>query len=265
MPLPDADNKSPRVYTLLQNLDLENLTADNLADVGDPIAIEEANEDELRRLCLVAFARMVTKGSFDGWLTAGGADANLMAPNPQPDTFKRFSVMGAPFVTVYRSLSVNTGVNKLRLHPFIAGKSGDVDAVTMYVSTEAASGEYRISFWSADSATGEIQVPTLGTAVIDASSQGTITQDTFSSTVTLVKGRLYWIGVNSNNALLRCYGIDDTYGANSMVAENVGEVIATAGSTGYDGTATYTSGVPTSMPTLSIIDQDMANVWYDFE
>jgi len=72
MPLPDADKKSPRVYTLLQNLDLENLSADNLADVGDPIAIEEANEDELRRLCLVAFARMVTKGSFDGWLSGGG-------------------------------------------------------------------------------------------------------------------------------------------------------------------------------------------------
>ena len=67
MPLPDAINRSPRVYTLLQNLDLENITADTLADVADPIAIEEQNEDELRRLCLVAFARMVTKGSFDGW------------------------------------------------------------------------------------------------------------------------------------------------------------------------------------------------------
>ena len=59
---------SPRVYKLLKNTDLENLTADNLADVADPISIEMLNEDELRRLCLVAFARMVTKGSFDGWL-----------------------------------------------------------------------------------------------------------------------------------------------------------------------------------------------------
>jgi len=72
MPLPDADKRSPRVYTLLQNLDLENVTADTLADVADPISIEESNEDELRRLCLVAFARMVTKGSFDGWLSSGG-------------------------------------------------------------------------------------------------------------------------------------------------------------------------------------------------
>ena len=68
MPLPDAPAESPRVYKLLKNTDLENLTADNLADVADPISIELLNEDELRRLCLVAFARMVTKGSFDGWL-----------------------------------------------------------------------------------------------------------------------------------------------------------------------------------------------------
>ena len=83
MPLPDAIKKSPRVYTLLQNLDLENLSGDDLASVADPIAIEEANEDELRRLCLVAFARMVTKGSFDGWLTAaGGGDGPMLSVGP---------------------------------------------------------------------------------------------------------------------------------------------------------------------------------------
>jgi len=68
MPLPDAPVMSPRVYKLLKTTTLENLTADDLADVADPISIEMLNEDELRRLCLVAFARMVTKGSFDGWL-----------------------------------------------------------------------------------------------------------------------------------------------------------------------------------------------------
>ena len=68
MPLPDAPAQSPRVYKLLKNTTLENLTADNLADVADPINFELLNEDELRRVCLVAFARMVTKGSFDGWL-----------------------------------------------------------------------------------------------------------------------------------------------------------------------------------------------------
>jgi len=51
MPLPNVQAQSPRVYKLLKNTDLENLTADNLADVADPISIEMLNEDE-----------------FDGWL-----------------------------------------------------------------------------------------------------------------------------------------------------------------------------------------------------
>ena len=68
MPLPNVQEKSPRVYKLLKTTTLANLTADNLADVADPISVEMLNEDELQRLCLVAFARMVTKGSFDGWL-----------------------------------------------------------------------------------------------------------------------------------------------------------------------------------------------------
>jgi len=68
MPLPNVQATSPRVYKLLKNTTLETLTDDDLALVANPISIELLNEDELRRLCLVAFARMVTKGSFDGWL-----------------------------------------------------------------------------------------------------------------------------------------------------------------------------------------------------
>ena len=43
MPLPDASKKSPRVYTLLQNTDLDNVTFDNVQATGNPIAIEEMN------------------------------------------------------------------------------------------------------------------------------------------------------------------------------------------------------------------------------
>jgi len=68
MPLPNVQVTSPRVYKLLKNTTLENVTDDDLALIANPISIEMLNEDELRRLCLVAFARMVTKGSFDGWL-----------------------------------------------------------------------------------------------------------------------------------------------------------------------------------------------------
>jgi len=68
MPLPDAEKKSKRVYTLLQNIDLENVTFANIQGVGNTISIEEMSEDELRRLVLINLARLCVKGEWDGLL-----------------------------------------------------------------------------------------------------------------------------------------------------------------------------------------------------
>jgi len=68
MPLPDAPTKSPRVYKLLQNTTLANLTNDDLSSVGDPINLEMLNEDELRRLVLVQLARLTVKQEWNGLL-----------------------------------------------------------------------------------------------------------------------------------------------------------------------------------------------------
>lgn len=262
MPLPDASKKSPRVYTNLQNLDLDDVSFANVQSTGNPIAVEEMNEDEMRRLVLVNLARLVCAGEWSGLLEAGGSDGNVLSPNPQAATFSRYNAMSAPYVAVYRVLSVNGGVNTIKFHPFIAGESGDVSNVAIYVATAAGSGEARVSFWEADSTTGEIQVPTMGTATFDCSATGLIEQDSLSSTVTLVKGTLYWFAVNTNDGSLRFYGIDDTYGANTLPAEATSG-IQSSGLTGYSGSATYASGVPSSIPTLSPVDQDLVGVWYD--
>ena len=70
MPLPDAPVTSPRVYRLLKNITLETLAADDddLINTGKPISIEQLNEDELRRLILVALARLTVKGEWNGLL-----------------------------------------------------------------------------------------------------------------------------------------------------------------------------------------------------
>ncbi len=68
MPLPDAPAQSPRVYKLLKNTLLENLTNDDITLIGDPISIEMLNEDELRRLILVNLARLTVKQEWDGLL-----------------------------------------------------------------------------------------------------------------------------------------------------------------------------------------------------
>ncbi|HIA01319.1 MAG TPA: hypothetical protein EYN66_05335 [Myxococcales bacterium] len=67
-PLPEAEKKSPRVYTLLQNTDLENVTFATVQSVGNTISIEEMSEDELRRLVLVNLARLCVKGEWNGLL-----------------------------------------------------------------------------------------------------------------------------------------------------------------------------------------------------
>ena len=78
MPLPDADKKSPRVYTNLQNIDLDSVTFANVQSTGNPIAVEAMNEDEMRRLVLVNLARLVCAGEWNGLLTAGGGGAETL-------------------------------------------------------------------------------------------------------------------------------------------------------------------------------------------
>ena len=69
MPLPNASKKSPRVYTLLQNQQLGNVTFDTMKVVGKTINIEELNEDELRRLILINLARLTVNAEWDGLLS----------------------------------------------------------------------------------------------------------------------------------------------------------------------------------------------------
>ena len=73
MPLPNAQKESPRVYKILKikTLDSEapnSLTQAEIASVGNPLSVEELNEDELRRLVLVNLARLTVKQEWDGLL-----------------------------------------------------------------------------------------------------------------------------------------------------------------------------------------------------
>ena len=73
MPLPDAPAESPRVYKLLKTKTLSaeapnSLTQVIVADVGDPISIEELNREEMIRLIIVNLARLSVKQEWDGLL-----------------------------------------------------------------------------------------------------------------------------------------------------------------------------------------------------
>ena len=66
---------SKRVFPLLQNLDLDTVTFEQVQGVGDPITIEDMNEQELQDLVLVNLARLAVSGEWTGLLEAGGGGA----------------------------------------------------------------------------------------------------------------------------------------------------------------------------------------------
>ncbi len=74
MPLPNAATREARVYALLKGQTLEQLTGqlaagEFLPEVGNPISVEELNEDELRRLVLVKLAVESVRAEWTGLLT----------------------------------------------------------------------------------------------------------------------------------------------------------------------------------------------------
>jgi len=63
---------SKRVFPLLQNLDLDSVTFSQVQSVGEPISIEDMNEQEMLDLIIVNLARLCVESEWTGLLEAGG-------------------------------------------------------------------------------------------------------------------------------------------------------------------------------------------------
>ena len=201
MPLPDASKRSPRVYTLLQNTDLENLAYATMQSTGQAINIEELNEDELRRLVLVNLARLSVKGEWEGLLTAGGGGANYIGAITQAgdDTFcaDQCVTFGG-----YSIGATTIGTNYVNCYPFVAPKSGALQDLEVRVNA-AAVNTLRVGIYNND----DSMFPTTqvgGDTDFDCSSTGIKTSSP-ASTITLTAGTIYWA----------CYVWTSNYGAAS--------------------------------------------------
>lgn len=74
MPLPNAETREARVFALLKDQTLQQLTGqlaagEFLPEVGNTISVEQLNEDELRRLVLVKLAVESVRADWTGLLT----------------------------------------------------------------------------------------------------------------------------------------------------------------------------------------------------
>ena len=61
---------SRRVFPLLQNLDLDTVTFAQVQSTGEPISIEDMNEQEMLDLIIVNLARLAVAGDWTGLLDA---------------------------------------------------------------------------------------------------------------------------------------------------------------------------------------------------
>jgi len=191
MPLPDANKRSPRVYTNLQNLDLSTVTFSNIETTGDPIAIEEANEDELRRLVLVNLARLVCAGEWNGLLTAasgGGEAIGMLAPVIPPMADGDVASYQLPLPIANNHAETNgwqysTSNTVLVFWPWTVQVSGTMDELGVRVGSTAGTDLY-IGFYDSDGddfypSGAPLFTTTVSTTintnfVIDASSMGAV-------------------------------------------------------------------------------------------
>ena len=222
MPLPEA-KPDKRIYELLKNVDLENLTFDDLQAVGQTIYAEQGAEDELRRLVLVNLARLSTVGEWTGLTTAGGgggALAKLYSPKGVTPTTYSDPLM--QMFTMYTNTGIGSaGYSTSRwrsyywLFPFYAQGSGKITDMRYRVDSAATGDATELStvFYNTDD-NGQ-PATKIGTASMDLTSTGndksaTITE-TSTDSMTLTAGELYWIGYKEDgttgNAVVRSWQI----------------------------------------------------------
>ncbi len=143
MPLPDANNYSMRIYELLKETDLENLSYSQFKAVAEKLFIEPENEDEMRRLVLVQLARMAVRGDWDGFLNGGGGSG---AP-ADAEYLLAFDGSIPASLTAARKLVVGNNIS-------MAHGAGANDDVTLSATPGGSDGQIQYNVGGVLSATG---------------------------------------------------------------------------------------------------------------
>lgn len=188
---------SRRVFPLLQNLDLDTVTFANVQGVGEPISIEDMNEQELIDLIIVNLARLTVAGEWNGLLSAGGGGggSDMWSMGLPTDSFEY--TVGA-YAGGIRPNDYAYVDDTLFLTPFSLGEDATITTARYHISTIPSSTNVTIAIYSTDSDTG------CPTALMDHNSTAQTTigekQITFASSIALTANTLYWIGLSHDNA-----------------------------------------------------------------
>jgi len=176
---------------MLQNLDLDSVTFAQIASTGDPISIEDMNEQEMVDLIIVNLARLAVAGEWTGLLEAGGGVAGY-----GPALVEVFT--GSTGALVYRipaqslgSLlaNQNPGVGMF-MFPFMGTDNAVIDA--MQISAATTNGTTTLAGVYSTTTAG-IPDTLLTQAAFTTDATGLITQTSLTGTFTMVKGVSYWL------------------------------------------------------------------------
>ena len=185
-----AEDRKPskRVFPLLQNLDLDSVTFAQVQGVGEPISIEDMNEQEMIDLIIVNLARLCVAGEWSGLLEAGGGiGIELMPQQAYYSSYTWDTSRAAPYGSARKT--TGTFFRDISFFPFVAPNSGDLSSISVKCTSAAADGTTTIGIF-ADS--DGVPSTMLGTADFATTSTGEIEQTSLSATITTVRGTQYW-------------------------------------------------------------------------
>ena len=196
---PEDRKPSKRVFPLLQKTDLENVSFATLQSTGQPISIEDMNEQEMLDLIIVNLARLTCAGEWNGLLSAGGGEFNVELPKQSASTYSTSYMVNVATAPPYGSNTVQGGgvTTDMECWPFISPNSGNISK--MYLGVNATvTNTVSMAIYSDDDG---VPKTLLGYGDFDLSaSTGTVSQTSFSATITLTRGTQYWYAMKSSSA-----------------------------------------------------------------
>jgi hypothetical protein len=208
-----AEDRKPskRVFPLLQNLDLDSVTFANVQGVGDPISIEDMNEQELQDLVLVNLARLSCVSEWTGLLEAGGGSGGLSIAQGTYSSEYYNEISGTPPWGTMKMSSDFIGGQYRLFWPFNSPNTGDLSEIAHYVNTAVAGTSVAYGFYEV----GDDGLPStyLGSGSLASDSTGLQTTTSFTATISLEAGTNYFYcallsAVHAGGPVIRTSGQD---------------------------------------------------------
>jgi hypothetical protein len=176
------------------------VTFANIQSVGDPITIQDMNEQEMYDLVLVNLARLVCSGEWSGLLEAGGGGGFAeMLPLTASTGADQYDIANTPpwNGTINTNKDVS-GYKKVHAFPFISPVTGTVSAIGINVVSAEAGDALYVAIYSQDD--NYLPETLLGYATISLEATGVIYQTSLSASPELTAGTQYWFAVSLTQA-----------------------------------------------------------------